>query len=105
VLRLLDDLRVPLDNNQAKRDLRMVTLPQKRSGCWRTRAGTSAFLTVRSEVCTACKHEVDPLHACASFPAGQPWRVPRQAPFALQGLCDEVRRRRALLRTRGGETD
>jgi hypothetical protein len=63
VLRLLDDLRVPFDNNQVERDLRMVKLQQRISGCWRTLAGAPAFLTVRSYVSTARKHEVDPLHA------------------------------------------
>jgi transposase len=66
VLRLLDDLRVPFDNNQAERELRMVTLQQKISGCWRTLAGASAFLTVRGYLSTARKHEMDPLHASAS---------------------------------------
>jgi transposase len=37
VLRSLDDTRVPFDN-QAERDLRMVRLQQKISGCWRTLA-------------------------------------------------------------------
>jgi transposase len=56
VLRLLDDLRVPFDNNQAERDLRMVKLQHKISGCWRTLAGTQLVPTAR-------KHGVDPLHA------------------------------------------
>jgi transposase len=42
----LDDTRVPFDNNQAERDLRIVKLQQKISGCWRTPAGAEAFLTV-----------------------------------------------------------
>jgi transposase len=63
VLRFLDDLRVPFDNNQAERDLRMVKLQQKSTGCWRTLAGAQAFLTVRSYVSTVRKHGVDPLRA------------------------------------------
>jgi transposase len=35
VLRFLDEMRVPVDNNQAERELRMVTLQQTISGCWR----------------------------------------------------------------------
>jgi transposase/uncharacterized coiled-coil protein SlyX len=73
VLRFLDDLRVPFDNNQAERDLRMVKLQQKISGCWRTLDGARAFLTVRSYVSTARKHEVNPLHALRQLFQGSPW--------------------------------
>jgi transposase len=73
VLRFLDDLRVPFDNNQAERDLRMVKLQQKISGCWRTLAGAQAFLTVRSYIATARKHGVNPLHALRQLFQGNPW--------------------------------
>lgn len=59
MLRFLDDLRVPVDNNQAERELRMVKLQQKISGCWRTLAGAWAFLTVRSYVSSARKHGIN----------------------------------------------
>jgi transposase len=73
VLRFLDDLRVPFDNNQAERDLRMVKLQQKISGCWRTLDGAQAFLTLRSYVSTARKHQVNPLHALRQLFQGNPW--------------------------------
>jgi transposase len=73
VLRFLDDLRVPFDNNQAERDLRMVKLQQKISGCWRTLAGAQAFLTVRSYVSTARKHGMNPLAVLRQLFQGNPW--------------------------------
>jgi hypothetical protein len=84
VLRLLDDLRVPFDNNQAERDLRTVKSQQELSGCWRTLDGAAAFLTVRSYVSTARKHGVDPLHALRqSFQQGSPWLAAQQGPEQL----------------------
>jgi transposase len=73
VLRFLDDLRVPFTNNQAERDLRMVKLQQKISGCWRTLAGAEAFLTVRSYISTARKHEVEVLGVLRHLFEGNPW--------------------------------
>jgi transposase len=73
VLRFLDDLRVPFDNNQAERDLRMVKLQQKISGCWRTMAGAQAYLTVRSYVSTARKHKENPLTVLRQLFRGNPW--------------------------------
>jgi transposase len=73
VLRLLDDTRVPFDNNQAERDLRMVKLQQKISGCWRTPAGAEAFLALRSYLSTARKHGRNPLAVLGQLFQGQAW--------------------------------
>jgi transposase len=64
---------VPFDNNQAERDLRMVKLKQKISGCWRTLDGATAFLTLRSYVSTARKHKMNPLAALRQLFEGHPW--------------------------------
>jgi transposase len=79
VCRFLEDLRVPPTNNQAERDIRMVKLQQKISGCWRTLEGAQAFLTVRSYVATARKHGVNPLAALRRLFEGDPW-MPAPAP-------------------------
>lgn len=74
VLRFLTDFRVPFDNNQAERDVRMVKLQQKTSGCWRTRAGAHGYLNARTYVQTARKQGksvIDALHEAA---AGTPWQ-------------------------------
>jgi transposase len=73
VLRCLDDLRVPFTNNQAERDLRMVKLQQKISGCWRTLRGAEAFLAVRSYLSTARKHGRNPLDVLRRLFEGNPW--------------------------------
>jgi transposase len=73
VLRSLDDTCVPFDNNQAERDLRMVKLQQKVSGCWRTLTGAAAFLAVRSYVATARKHRMNPLVVLRRLFEGAPW--------------------------------
>jgi transposase len=73
VLRFLVDLRVPPTNNLAERDIRMVKLQQKISGCWRTLDGAQAFLTVRSYVATARKHGINLLVVLRRLFEGDPW--------------------------------
>lgn len=79
VQRFLVDLRVPFTNNLSERDIRMVKLQQKISGCWRTTAGAQAFLAVRSYLSTARKHGENPLAVLRQLFVGQPWLPPATA--------------------------
>ena len=47
MLAFLDDLAIPVDNNQAERDLRGLKIQQKVSGCFRSEAAAAAFVRLR----------------------------------------------------------
>ena len=72
-LRFAHDFRVPFDNNLSERDLRMIKLQQKISGCWRTTSGAERFLAIRSYLSTARKQGQHPLDVLAQLAVGQPW--------------------------------
>jgi len=59
VLRFLTNLRVPFDNNQAERDLRMPKLKQKASGCFRSDTSAGDFAITGSYLSTLHKQSDD----------------------------------------------
>lgn len=72
VLCFMRDISVPFDNNGSERDLRMVKLQQKISGCFRTDAGARSFCRVRSYISTARKQGHPLLRALERVLAGKP---------------------------------
>jgi transposase len=59
-----------------QRDLRMVKLQQRISGCFRTVAGAKAFCAARSYIHTGQKHGVEHLELLVRLFSGEPWMPP-----------------------------
>jgi len=60
-------------NNGSERDIRMIKLRQKVSGCLRTLTGARQFCAIRSYLSTAAKHGLSFFGALVMLTQNRPW--------------------------------
>ena len=72
-LRFTTDFSVPFHNNAAEREIRMIKVRQKVSGCLRTLPGAETFCAIRSYLATAAKHGINFFTSLTMLAERQPW--------------------------------
>lgn len=71
ILRFIHDFKVPFDNNLAERDIRMLKVQQKISGCFRSWDGAEQFCALRSYTSSLRKQGLNVWNALASLFDGE----------------------------------
>ena len=74
ILAFTRDSHIPFDNNLAERDLRMIKVKQKVSGCFRFPEGALMFARIRGYISTVKKQRCNVLEELANALKGCPFQ-------------------------------
>ena len=75
-LKFIQQAEIPFDNNQAERDLRMIKVKQKVSGCFRSTKNATYFARIRGYISTVKKNKKSVLDEIENALTGNPM-IPR----------------------------
>jgi transposase len=72
-LMFMYDFRIPFDNNGSERDIRMLKVQQKISGCFRSGTGSEYFARIRGYISTSRKNSINVADAISGVFTGNPF--------------------------------